>query len=297
MTENVVAQSGTLDWNSENWTQRWRTGGFLFPSDNNPLTQTFTVSGVDITITLTRGPNTGSGEVSNRRNTPNDVANNPISNPSDTSDEALLVDVNFDSRVDTDNVLYADSYDYIQFDIAFDTPVESVDVEVWDLDLGNSGGSTFQDVILINPSGPDYTLSIADTSDPDVEIYTTADGTQGLRGIGTTDNQGVGTETNNTGAENDDFNSGDAEISFANSDNSTFNSISFRYVSGDGDGSGVSLPANPTLQRIAALSSISFVIPEAESWIAVLLLFMLLVIPRRNFLHRQQRWFYSTFLR
>ncbi|MEO0453929.1 MAG: hypothetical protein AAFY98_07310 [Verrucomicrobiota bacterium] len=295
---SLRAQSGTLDWDSVTWDETWTTG-FFFVTNSNPLSETYNINGVNVTVEVSRNDPTTSGgssglfasttdgEVANRTSTPNNAAT-PITNSG--GEAGLYVDVNYDSRVDTNTATYGDtSADFIQYTISFDTAVTEVSFDLWDLDLGNSGGSTYQDVVLFDPNGPDYTLVNRDSSDPDVEIYTTGDGTEGLRGVGTTANQAVGTITTNPGNGNDTFNSGDVGVSFSNSDNSSFTSVSFRYFSGDGDGSVVSIPADPTLQRIS-LHDVFFAVPEPSTWVgaAVLLTIGSVTVFRRRVLRLKQ---------
>jgi hypothetical protein len=95
VSSSLSLHAAVLDWNAVDWTARWNTG-----TPNNPVSQTFTNvdgSGVDITISIQRGPSTGATEVSNATTTPDDTST-PISHNYDPTDEALRVDVNFDDR-------------------------------------------------------------------------------------------------------------------------------------------------------------------------------------------------------
>lgn len=248
-----------LDWNAVNWTSTW--GG----TPPTSVSQAFTVEGVTVTITIARGSNTGTGEVSNPTSTPDDV-NTPVTNAA--NEQGLMVDVDYTSR--TSNYTYAGGAtdDYLTFTIAFSQTVNNVSFNLWDIDLGNDNTpSRYQDVVIFNNSGVLPTLSLQ-AGNTDSEIFTDASGNSAVRGIAS-----LGSSTN-TGNENDTSETGNVNVYYGTTG---VTSVSFRYFSGDGTRNGTDInfsSGNPTLQRIS-LSDITFV-PEPSTWAAGGLLALLL---------------------
>jgi len=262
-------QTSVIDWDNETWTDPWSTG--------NPISQTFNLTGVDLTLTLERGPNTGAGEVGNAATLPQST-NTPISD-GPGGDNSLLVDIDYNTRATNTNYANA-SNDFITYTMSFSAPVEEVSFELWDIDLGNDSiffgiiQSRFQDIILFDPNGPDFTATPLGT---DAEVFTTDDGIDGIRGRATNN------QTNLLGNENDLNGEGNVAVTFRNSDNSKFTSVSFRYLSGDGTRNSTNISfasTNPTAQRIA-LHDITVIVPEPATALSALLLLGFIALQRR----------------
>lgn len=248
-----------LDWDAVNWTSTW--GG----TPPTSVSQAFTVEGVTVTITVARGSNTGTGEVSNPTTTPDDV-NTPVTNAG--GEQGLMVDVNYNNMTTNFDYTPVGGDDYLTFTIAFSTTVNNVSFDLWDIDLGNDGTpSHYQDVVIFDNAGTLPSLSLV-AGNTDSEIFTDNDGNSAIRGIAT-----LGL-TNNTGNENDTSETGNVNVNYGSTG---VTSVSFRYYTGNGtrNGTDVNLgTTDPTLQRIS-LHDITFV-PEPSTWISGGLLAMLL---------------------
>jgi len=238
-----AAQAFVLDWNAVDWTQTWSA------NPSGTMSQTFNnvnASGVNITIQIERGPNTGATEPQNTANLPNDTTSN-ITHNWEPTQEALMVDVDYTSATN----------DFVRFTITFSQTVYNVNFDLWDIDLGNSGGSTYQDVIrnftATGGAAPVITALGSGTLDGfgenDVDVSIQGTGTnQVVYGIST-----LGSTTS-LGNEDDAFNSGDVNVNY---NGAGVTSVRFEYWSGTGSFSGVSIPTNNTLQRIS-LADINF---------------------------------------
>lgn len=241
----VPAPAAVLDWNAVNWTTTFGGGSSATQTFNN-----VSGSGVNVTITIAGGPNTGNAELPNSGSLPNDV-NTPISHNYETGREALQVDADFSNTAN----------DYVRFTITFSKTVYGVNFQLWDIDLGNSAGvSTYQDVVqnfTVNASSVTPTFTLLGSNNADGSTAVDAQISAGtIRGIAS-----AGSNTN-LGNENDALNSGDVNVDFGTANGTTF---VFEYWGGNGSGAGVSIPSNSTLQRIALYDIFFTPIPEVFS--------------------------------
>lgn len=235
--------AAVLDWNAVDWTARFGSGTTASQTFNN-----VDGSGVNVTITVTAGPNTGNGELNDPTNLPEDT-NTPISHNYETAQQALMIDANFTNRTN----------DFITVTISFSQTVYGVSYELWDIDLGNSGVSTYQDRITLDRSNQTITILGSNNADGSTAVDAAVQaGTNNtvIRGIATSGS------TSNLGNENDALNSGDVRVDYGGGG---LTSLSFTYTSGDGSPVAGPFGNNTTLQRIA-LGDITFSpVPEVFS--------------------------------
>lgn len=248
----VSARAAVLDWNAVNWTTTFGTGTTASQTFNNVDGTT-----VDVTITVSAGPNTANSELINAGTLPDDVST-PINHNYNPTDQSLLVDVNYTNR----------NNDFVRFTITFSEAVSNVNFELWDIDLGNNPGvSTYQDLIQNftqngSATSPTFTLLGSDNQDGSTAVDAAIVGNT-IVGVGSN-----GSTTSN-GNENDALNSGDVRVLYSGSG---ITSVSFEYWSGSGvPPLGSALPTNPTLQRIALHDILFTAIPEVNTGLFALL--------------------------
>lgn len=280
----------TLDWDSVNWSssQQWGDGDGATP---NPATTTFNNvngSGVNITISVSRGPNTTEieAQAGEGGTYPTDT-NNPVTIAALLPDPQSL-QVSLDSTNTGDSskldLSYADETgdDYLLFTISFSKAVYGVNFELWDIDLGNSITSQYQDLVLFSTEVAAPTLGVVATdaiNGQDLEVFTAADaGYTGFRGRGT-HTSATNFSTTALGSENDTLGTARGSVSYGTN---ILTTISFKYGAGTGalnSGTNITL-GDATLQRIT-LADIQFsVIPEAGTALAGACLFGIAALRR-----------------
>jgi len=214
-----------LDWETPSTGSNWTSG--------SPTISNVDGSGINITVTV-------SGD--NIINSTPAVTNTPIS----TQNNSLLTDVNWDGS----------GADTLSFTISFSGTVDSVSLNLLDIDRGNFFFlSQYQDRIT--------NISATGTSVSSPTLSTSLDNSlSGSDIIGVASN---GDSTLVLGNENDALTTGNASISFTGND---IDQITFAYTKGPLS------PADPTLQRIS-LGNIIFTVPEPSTWTAGILVILL----------------------
>jgi hypothetical protein len=236
-----TAQASVLDWDNAtiDWTQTW-TSNAVFS-----INQTFNNvdgSGCNITITLTRGNSTFLNEVNGTSGTQPNDDQTPITFNSESS---LRVDVDYSNRTN----------DFVTYTITFSQPVVNATFQIWDIDLGNtSGTSTYQDVIG-NFTGTPTLTTVGNATD----LIVSGSTFRGIASLGS--NSSLGNENDNDGT-------GRGLVDYSDLLADQLTSLSFTYFSGNGSGAGVSIPTDPTLQRISLHDIYFTVVPEPSTWAA-----------------------------
>lgn len=259
---SAPARAYVLDWDSVNWpnNRQWNdVTGAVSTTFNN-----VDGSGINVTITVTQSNTTNDADTFNPGGTPEDTG---LALNSGSLEDALQVDLNADDFVDSTFGNGGD--DYLTISITFSATVDFVSYTLKDIDLGNSGGSTYQDSVLFNSSNlPSSLTRLGSNGDGtgsfDAQIVS---GNTAIRGIATFN--GTSSTANRLGNENDNFTSGNVQVDYAGNFSSG-TAFSFEYGSLNGSSVGLSF-GNPTQQRIALLD-ITFTVPEPSTYAAGALL-------------------------
>jgi hypothetical protein len=231
---STLTQADTLDWDTVNWTDT-----------TVPISQTFTVNGVDITIAITGATNrfytTGPGGTP-----PDDVTN---LTPGGVQ-QSLYLAAN-----------YVNTTESLTVTVTFNSSVRDISFTIYDVDKSPSG-NPFEDQIR--------TISSTDGTNT---YYAAVSGSSS----NTAANSGTASATiTGTAVSTDGTANGNADISFTGNN---VNSFTFTWGSGPG------APSDPLQQWIAISDITYTVVPEPSTYLTGLLLLALVSFEfyrRRN---------------